>query len=158
MRNLSPRWLYESEYRVSEEMLVLLFLSIFCFYDWVLQICQFIDSLTRSFCVNRLWIVHLLYFKPCLPFSSVQGNLKDEIRVPGSVVQYLAGETLGRLQSQTGCHVQIPPPGPDPNAERSITLSGRLLLSSHRSMTLKTVFTGIMITHECYLKHPIVCR
>jgi len=56
--------------------------------------------------------------------SSAQGNLKDEIRVPGSVVQYLSGETLGRLQAQTGCHVQIPPPGPDANAERAIALTG----------------------------------
>jgi len=71
--------------------------------------------------------------------SGGQGNLKDEIRVPGSVIQYLSGETLGRLQAQTGCHVQIPPSGPDPSAERSITLTGNRQCIEHCKDQIKEI-------------------
>ncbi|XP_063686663.1 far upstream element-binding protein 2-like isoform X6 [Bolinopsis microptera] len=71
--------------------------------------------------------------------SGGQGNLKDEIRVSGSVIQYLSGETLGRLQAQTGCHVQIPPSGPDPTAERSITLTGNRQCIEHCKEQIKDI-------------------
>ena len=71
--------------------------------------------------------------------SGAQGNLKDEIRVPGSVIQYLSGDTLGRLQAQTGCHIQLPPGGPDPNAERSITLSGNRQCIEHCKDQIKDI-------------------
>jgi len=54
-----------------------------------------------------------------------EGGLKDEIRVPSSCVKFLIGdngETLSKLQSH--CNVHIPPPGPDPHAERAIILTG----------------------------------
>jgi len=68
-----------------------------------------------------------------------QGSLKDEIRVPGSVIQFLTGETHARLQAQTSCHIQLPPPGPDPNAERSITLTGTRQCIEHCKDQIKEI-------------------
>ena len=75
--------------------------------------------------------------------GGIQGNLKDEIRVPGSAIQYISGETLQKLQSQTACHIQISPSGPDVNAERAITLSG-MPLSLSLPSAISTSFPSLL--------------